>query len=61
LALLPNIGYGYSVRGVYQMLMRQEMHNHRVVSEVAWHKRVPLKVSIAQGVFSALDGRQRIT
>jgi len=27
----PNIGDGYSVRGVYQMLMRQEMHDHDVV------------------------------
>jgi len=42
----PNIGDGYSVRDVYQMLMRQEMHNHDVVSDAPWHKSVPLKVSI---------------
>jgi len=28
------------------MLMRQEMHNHDVVSDASWHKSVPLKVSI---------------
>ena len=42
----PNIGDGYTVRGVYQMPMRQEMHNHDVVSDAPWHKSVPLKVSI---------------
>jgi len=42
----PNTGDGYTVRGVYQMLMRQEMHNHDVVSEAPWHKSVSLKVSI---------------
>jgi len=42
----PNIGDGYTVRGVYQMLMRQEMHNHDVVSDAPWHKSVPLKVFI---------------
>ena len=34
----PNIGDGYTVRGVYQMLMRQEMHNHDVVSDAPWHR-----------------------
>ena len=29
----PNSGDGYTVRGVYQMLMRQEMHNDDVVSD----------------------------
>jgi len=38
----PNIGDGYIVRGVYQMLMRQEMHNHDVVSDVPWYKSVHL-------------------
>jgi len=42
----PNAGDGYFVRGVYQMLMRQEMHNHDAISEVVLHKSVPLKVSI---------------
>ena len=44
----PNPGDGYTVRGVYQMLMRQEMHDHDVVSEAPWHKSVPLKVSICE-------------
>jgi len=42
----PNVDDGYTVRGVYQMLMWQEMHNHDVASEAPWHKNVPLKVSI---------------
>ena len=42
----PNVGDGYTVHGVYQMLMWQEMHNHDVASEAPWHKNVPLKVSI---------------
>jgi len=42
----PNICDGYTIRGVYQILMRHEMHNHDVVSETGWHKSVPLKVSI---------------
>ena len=42
----PNVDDGYTVRGVYQMLMRQEMHNHDVVSDAPWHKSVPLKVFI---------------
>jgi len=42
----PNVGDGYTVRGVYQMLMRQEMHHHDAVSEGVWHKSVPLKISI---------------
>jgi hypothetical protein len=42
----PNTSDGYTVRGVYQMLMRQEMHDHDVVSEAPWHKSVPLKVSM---------------
>jgi len=29
----PNSDDGYTVRGVYQMLMRQEMHNHDVISD----------------------------
>jgi len=29
----PNIGDGTTVRGVYQILMRQEMHNDDVVSD----------------------------
>ncbi|XP_024626870.1 uncharacterized protein [Medicago truncatula] len=36
----PNIG------DVDQMLMRQEMHNHNVISDAPWHKSVPLKVYI---------------
>lgn len=40
------MGDGYIVRGVYQMLMRQEMHNYDAVSEAVWHKNVPMKVSI---------------
>ena len=42
----PNVGDGYTVRGVYRVLMRQEMHNHDVSSEVPWHKNVPLKFFI---------------
>ncbi|AES68202.1 transmembrane protein, putative [Medicago truncatula] len=42
----PNIGDGYTVRGMYQMLMRQEMHNYDIVSDAPWHKSAPLKVSI---------------
>jgi len=42
----PNSGDGYIIHGVYQMLMRQEMHNHDFVSDAPWHKSVPLKVSI---------------
>jgi len=42
----PNVKDGSPVCGVYQMLMRQDMHNQDVVSEAPWHKNVPLKVSI---------------
>ena len=42
----PNKGDGYTVRGVYQMLMRQEMHDHDVVLEAPWQKSISLKVSI---------------
>jgi len=37
------VGDGYTVHGVYQMLMRQEMHNFDALSEGVWHKTVPLK------------------
>ena len=40
-----NISDGYTVRGVYQMLMRQEMHIHDAVTDAPWHKSAPLKVS----------------
>jgi len=39
------------------MLMREEMHNHDVISDAPWHKSAPS----ARGVFSAIDGQQRIT
>jgi hypothetical protein len=42
----PSVGDRYTVRGVYQMLTWQEMHNHDTVSIDIWHKSVPLKVSI---------------
>ena len=42
----PNAGDGYTVCGVYQMLMRQDMHGHDDILDVVWHKSVPLKVSI---------------
>jgi hypothetical protein len=42
----PNAGDGYNVRGVYQMLMRQEMHDHDDILDAVWHKSVPLKISI---------------
>lgn len=42
----PNVGDGHTVCGVYQMLMRHEMHNFDVVSEAIWHKIVPLKIPI---------------
>ena len=42
----PNTSDGYTVHGVYQMLMQHEMHDHDVVSDAVWHKHVPLKVSI---------------
>jgi hypothetical protein len=41
-----NVGDGYTVRGVYQMLMGQEMHVHDDFSDAVWHKSVPLMVSI---------------
>jgi len=42
----PNAEDGYTVRGVYQMLMRQEMHDRDDFADAVWHKNVPLKVSI---------------
>ena len=42
----PNVGDGSTVCGMYQMLMRQEVHNYNVVTEAVWHESVPLKVSI---------------
>jgi len=30
----PNVDDGYTVRRVYQMLMRHEMHNYDAVSKV---------------------------
>ncbi|XP_024636360.1 uncharacterized protein [Medicago truncatula] len=42
----PNVGDGYTVCGVYQMPMRQEMHNTYAAATAVWHKNVPLKVSI---------------
>jgi len=42
----PNTGEGFTVRGAYQMLMRQEILNHVVISEAPWHKNVPLIVSM---------------
>lgn len=42
----PNRGDGYTVPGVYQVLMRKEMHFHDEASEAVWHKVAPLKVSI---------------
>jgi len=42
----PNAGDDYTVRGVYQMLMRQEIHDHDAISEAMLYKNVPLKVSI---------------
>jgi len=35
-----------TVRGEYQILMRQEMHNCDEVFDAIWHKNAPLKVSI---------------
>jgi hypothetical protein len=37
---------GYSVRGVYQMLTSQPVQTSEVLSDLIWHKQVPLKVSI---------------
>jgi len=42
----PNAGDGYIVCGVYQILMRQEMHDHDDILDAVWHESVPLKVSI---------------
>jgi hypothetical protein len=42
----PTVGDGYTVCGVYQMLMRQEMHSYNEALGAVWHKIVPLKVSI---------------
>jgi len=42
----PNVEDGYIVRGVYQMLMRQELHDRGDFPGAVWHKNVPLKVSI---------------
>jgi hypothetical protein len=42
----PNARDEYTVRGVYRMLMRKEIHVHDDVSDAVWHKSVPLKVSI---------------
>ena len=43
---ITDVGDGYTVRGVYQMLIRQEMHNRDELVDPVWHKHVPLKVSI---------------
>ena len=37
----PNAGDGYIVCGVYQILMRQEMHDHDDILDAVWHKSVP--------------------
>jgi hypothetical protein len=42
----PSVGDGYTVCGVYQMLMRQEIHNANAAATAVWHKNVPMKVSI---------------
>lgn len=42
----PDPTVGYTVRGAYQMLMRQEIQVHDLASDAPWHKNVPLKVSI---------------
>jgi len=42
----PDATVGYTVRGVYQMLMRQEIQGHDVALTAPWHNKVPLKVSI---------------
>jgi len=42
----PDSIVGCTIRGAYQMLMRQEIHAGDVASDAPWHKNVPLKVSI---------------
>ncbi|XP_024634727.1 uncharacterized protein [Medicago truncatula] len=42
----PDTIVGFTVRGAYQMLMRQEIQDDDVASNAPWHKNVPLKVSI---------------
>jgi len=37
---------GYSVHGVYQMLISQVVQTPNMLSDLIWHKQVPLKVSI---------------
>jgi len=37
---------GYSVRGVYQLMSTQEVHNSNATSDLIWHKQVSLKVYI---------------
>jgi len=37
---------GYSISGVYQMLTSQPVQTSEVLSDLIWHKQVPLKVSI---------------
>lgn len=41
-----NVGNGYTVCGMNQMLTRQEMHSYNSVSASTWHKSVLLKVYI---------------
>lgn len=42
----PDPSGGYSIRGVYQLLTSQEVHNNDVTTHLTWHKQTPLKVSI---------------
>jgi len=42
----PNLGEGYIVSGVYQMLTRKDMHIINAVSERICYTNVPLNVSI---------------
>jgi hypothetical protein len=41
-----NVGDGYTVCSLYQILVRQEMHNRDELFDAIWHKIAPLKVSI---------------
>ena len=43
---LPDPSEGYSVRGVYDMLTKQEFPKVLHNVDLIWHKQVPLKVSI---------------
>ena len=43
---LPDPTDGYTVRGAYNLLTTQDHSGEASVSDLVWHKQVPLKVSV---------------